>query len=387
MKTEPIATRTHLRADPRARAPQRAAAAFGFMLLMQQTHAAPVKPEIVARGLESPWAVAFLGDGRMLVTERPGRLRMVQANGEIGAPIAGLPEIDVGGQGGLLDLITDSGFAKNRTLYFCYAEPGDGGNSTALASARLSDDARRVEQVKVIFSQKPKTASNAHFGCRIVEHTDGTLFLTLGDRFVRMEDAQTIDNHHGKMVRIRKDGSVPPDNPFADKSKGALPDIWSYGHRNMQGATLGLDGKVWTLEHGAQGGDELNRPEAGKNYGWPVISHGVHYGGRAVGTGVSAQPGMEQPVYFWTPSIAPSGMTFLRSDRYGKAWQGSLFLGALKSRYLGRLQIENGKVAREEKLLQEFGQRIRDVREGPDGLLYFLTDQRDGALVRLQPVR
>jgi glucose/arabinose dehydrogenase len=348
------------------------------------THA-QVTPEVVAKNLDHPWGLTFIGNGRMLVTERSGRMRVVQANGDLGAPLEGLPKVDVGGQGGLLDVQADSGFARNRTVYFCYSEPAasGGGNSTALASARLSDDEKRLEQVKVIFSQKPKYRSNAHFGCRIVEGGDGTLFLTLGDRFRRMEDAQKLDNHHGKIVRISKDGSVPKDNPFAGRS-GALPEIWSYGHRNAQGATLGPDGKLWANEHGPQGGDEINRPEAGKNYGWPVISYGEHYGGGKVGEGAS-KPGMEQPLYDWTPSIAPSGMAFLKSDKYGKDWKGSLFVGALKFRYLARLEVRDGKVVKEEKLLQEFGKRIRDVREGPDGLLYLLTDESEGEVVRLRP--
>ena len=347
-----------------------------------------IRPEVVAKNLEHPWGLAFIDNGRMLVTERPGRMRVVQANGELGPPLEGLPKVDVGGQGGLLDVVVDTRFARNRTIYFCFSEPAESGsgNSTALASARLSDDASRLEQVKVIFSQKPKYSSNAHFGCRIVESGDGTLFLTLGDRFRRMEDAQTLDNHHGKIVRINKDGSVPKDNPFVNRN-GALPEIWSYGHRNAQGAALGPDGKLWMNEHGAQGGDEVNRAEAGKNYGWPVISHGVHYGGGKIGDGSAAKPGMEQPLYHWTPSMAPSGMAFLRSDAYGKDWQGDLFVGALKFRYLARLELQDGKVVKEEKLLQDYGKRIRDVREGPDGLLYVLTDESKGEVVRLRPVK
>ena len=359
-----------------------------FPVSAQNNTSGGLRVEELASGLEHPWALAFIDKERMLVSERPGRLRLLRLGEKPGASIEGLPEIDSGGQGGLLDVVTDSGFARNRTIYFCYSEPGKGGNSTAMASARLSDDSRRLEQLKVLFSQRPKYPSNAHFGCRIVEARDGTLFLTLGDRFQRMQDAQTLDNHHGKVVRVRKDGSVPPDNPFADKSKapaGALPEIWSYGHRNVQGATLGPDGGLWISEHGAQGGDEINRPQAGKNYGWPVISYGVHYGGAPVGDGATAKPGMEQPVYYWTPSMAPAGMTFLRSDRYGKAWQGNLFVGALKFRYLARLEIQDGRVVREEKLLQDLDQRIRDVREGPDGLLYVLTDHRNGKLLRLLP--
>lgn len=345
-----------------------------------------LNPEVLVRDLDHPWGLTFIDSGRMLVTERPGRLRLVQPDGNIGPPIAGLPKVDAVGQGGLLDVAADSGFSRNRMIYFCYAEPAasGSGNSTALASARLSEDGTRLDRVKVIFSQRPKFNSEAHFGCRIVENTDGTLFLTLGDRFKRMQDAQTLDTHHGKVVRINKDGSVPKDNPFVGKS-GALPEIWSYGHRNVQGATLGPDGQLWTCEHGAQGGDEINRAQAGKNYGWPVISYGVHYGGAPVGEGKTAKEGMEQPVYYWTPSIAPSGISFLRSDRYGKAWQGSLFVAALKFQYLARLELQDGKVVKEEKLLQDLKQRIRNVREGSDGLLYVLTDDSKGQLIRLRP--
>jgi glucose/arabinose dehydrogenase len=347
-----------------------------------------VRTEVIAEGLEHPWGMTFIDKRRMLVTERPGRLRMVNADGTLSDPINGLPKIDVGGQGGLHDIVADSNFVKNRIVYFCYAEPGKKGNSTALASARLSDDARRLEQMKVIFSQRPKVKSAGHFGCRIVEHKDGTLFLTLGDRMTRMQDAQTLDNHHGKVVRINKDGSVPKDNPYAArKDGGALPEIWSYGHRNSQGATLGPDGRLWMNEHGPQGGDEINRPEAGKNYGWPIITYGEQYGGGKIGEGLTRKEGMEQPLHYWTPSIATSGMTFLRSDKYGKAWQGSLFIGSLKFNYLARLELQGDKVVREEKLLADLKRRVRDVREGPDGLLYILTDESDGKLLRILPAR
>lgn len=348
------------------------------------TAQAQLRPEVVASGLENPWAVAFLPEGRFLVTEKPGRMRVLSASGQRGEPLAGMPDIAAGGQGGLLDVITDSQFTRNRTIYFCYSEPGDGGaNSTALARAELAVDRSRLENVKVLFSQKPKVASRNHFGCRIVEHQDGTLFLTLGDRYSRRDDAQKLDSHIGKVVRVAKDGSVPADNPFAKRS-GALPEIWSYGHRNGQGATLGPDGRLWMHEHGAQGGDEINRPEAGRNYGWPVITHGVDYGGSRIGEG-AAKAGMEQPLKYWVPSIAPSGMAFLSSDRYGPAWKGNLFVGSLKFGYLARLEIQDGQVAAEHKLLEEGRARIRDVRQGPDGLLYVLTDAQNGQLIRLQP--
>ena len=341
------------------------------------------KAQTVASGLQNPWAVAFLPDGRFLVTERPGRLRVVNADGQVQPAVQGLPEVAAGGQGGLLDVITDSAFASNRTIYFCFSEPGKGTtNSTALARARLSQDAKRLEDVKVIFSQQPKFSSTAHFGCRIVERPDGTLFLTLGERFSRRDDAQTLDNHHGKIVRVGKDGSVPKDNPFVGKA-GALPEIWSYGHRNAQGATWGPDGRLWMHEHGAQGGDEINRPEPGKNYGWPQVSFGVNYGGSPIGTGKSSAPGLEPPLHHWTPSIAPSGMAFLTSDRYGAAWKGNLLVGSLKFQYLDRIELKDGQVVAEHKLLEDLGQRIRDVRQGPDGLLYVLTDNANGRLIRL----
>lgn len=368
-------------------------AALGWMLLSVTQSAAAqgaVRPEVLASNLEHPWAVAFIDQGRMLITERPGRLRLVQPGSALGAPIEGVPEVDAGGQGGLHDVLADSGFAANRMIYLCYAEPGPGGNSTALASARLAQDGKRLEQVKVLFSQRPKVRSSAHFGCRIVENTDGTLFLTLGDRFSRKEDAQTLNNHHGKIVRVNKDGSIPPDNPYAKPgaaSADALPEIWSIGHRNSQGAAIGPDGHLWMHEHGPQGGDEINRIDAGKNYGWPVITFGENYGGGKIGAGMTAKAGMEQPIHYWTPSIAPSGMAFLKSTRYGMAWQGNLFVGALKFQYLSRLEVRDGKVEREDKLLQSLGQRIRDVREGPDGLLYLVTDESRGQLIRLQPAR
>ncbi|MDR7150534.1 glucose/arabinose dehydrogenase [Hydrogenophaga palleronii] len=343
-----------------------------------------VTTEVVAKGLQNAWAVAFIGDGRMLVTERPGRMRVVQANGQLSEPLAGVPEVDAVGQGGLLDLIIDRDFTNNRRVHFCYSEPGLGGNSTALASARLSADASRLEEVRVIFSQKPKVSSRLHFGCRIVQAADNSLFLTLGDRYQRMKDAQTLDNHHGKVVRVQLDGTPHPSNPFVGRS-GALPEIWSIGHRNLQGATLGPDASLWTHEHGPQGGDEVNRAEAGKNYGWPVITYGESYGGGAIGDGITEKAGLEQPLYHWTPSIAPSGMAFVTTDMYGPGWQGSLLVGSLKFRYLARLQIDGARVMKEDKLLTDLGQRVRDVREGPDGFIYLLTDARDGELLRLRP--
>ena len=351
-----------------------------------------VRPEVVASGLQNPWAVAFLPEGRYLVTERPGRMRVIEANGKVGAALAGVPTVAAGGQGGLLDLLLDADFARNHTLFFCFSEPGQTGNSTALARARLSDDRTRLEEVKVIFSQKPKVASSLHFGCRVVQSqhdgkADGMLFLTLGERFVRKDDAQKLDNHLGKIVGIHKDGRVPADNPFVNRA-GALPEIWSSGHRNIQGATLAPDGTLWTHEHGPQGGDEINLIQPGRNYGWPVITYGENYGGGPIGAGITAKQGMELPLHYWVPSIAPSGMAFLSSERYGRAWVGNLFVGSLKFGYLDRIELSapfKGTIVREHKLLADLGERIRDVRQGPDGLLYVLTDNARGQLIRLAP--
>jgi glucose/arabinose dehydrogenase len=342
--------------------------------------------ETVVDGLKTPWGLAFLPDGHFLVTERDGTMRTAKAGGKPSAPIQGVPAVDAQGQGGLLDVVTDSDFARNRTLYFCYAEPGADKktNGTALARARLSDDNKRLTDVKVIFSQQPKMDSKLHFGCRIVEMPDGKLMLSLGERYKGMERAQTLDNHFGKIVRVGKDGSVPADNPFA-KTPGALPEIWSYGHRNGQGAALAPDGRFWMTEHGPQGGDEINVPQAGRNYGWPVITYGENYGGGKIGDGLTSKDGLEQPLHYWVPSIAPSGMTFLTSDRYGAAWKGNLFVGSLKFGYLDRIELKDGKVAAEHKLLADGRARIRDVKQGPDGLLYVLTDESDGKLLRLRP--
>lgn len=357
-------------------------------LLAPVVHAQPaaVTPEVLARGLQNPWGLAFIGEGRMLVTERPGRMRVVEADGRVGNALSGVPRVDAVGQGGLLDVIADRDFARNRTVHFCFAEPAasGSGNSTALASARLSTDATALEDVKVIFSQKPKVNSRLHFGCRIVQTPDGHLFLGLGDRFQRMADAQTLDNHHGKVVRIRTDGSAVPDNPYVGRN-GALPEIWSIGHRNVQAAALGADGRLWTIEHGPQGGDEINITAAGKNYGWPVITYGENYGGGQIGEGITSKPGLEQPLHYWKPSIAPSGMAFVNSDRYGQGWRGSLLVGSLKFRYVARLVLDGDRVVREEKVLPDLGQRVRDVRQGPDGFIYLLTDDRDGQLLRLRP--
>lgn len=362
----------------------RGAAAFLLAFaLAAPAWAQGLRAETVTAGLEHPWAVAFLPGGRFLVTERPGRMRVIEADGKLGPPVAGVPEVVTGGQAGLFDVVPDSGFASNRTIYFCYAEPGPGGNGTALAKAKLADDARKLEDVKVIFRQRPKVSSQLHFGCRIAEARDGNLFLAMGERFSRRDQAQLLDNDLGKIVRLTRDGAPAPGNPFMGKP-GALAEIWSYGHRNPQGLAIAPDGALWETEHGPQGGDEANVILPGRNYGWPVISYGEEYGGGPVGAGIAQKEGMEQPLHHWTPSIATSGMAFVTSDRYGPAMKGSLVVGSLKFRHLARLTIANGKVANEARVL-DVGQRVRDVRQGPDGLLYLVTDESNGRLVRVLP--
>lgn len=355
--------------------------------------AAPtIQPVVIASGLVHPWALAFIDEKHMLVTERPGRMRVVDVQGQVSEPLEGLPTIEAKGQGGLLDVIVDRDFKTNQTIYFCYTEPAPAGspgvsagaNSTALARAVLSPDRRRLLDVKVIFSQWPKFASGFHFGCRIVQGADNTLYLGLGDRFSLMQQAQSLSNHIGKVIRIHPDGSVPRDNPFVTQTD-AQPEIWSYGHRNIQGAVMAPDGTVWMHEHGPQGGDELNIIKPGVNYGWPVITYGENYGGGKIGEGITAKAGMAQPERYWTPSIAPSGMAFITSDRYGPAWQNSLLMGSLKFRYLVRVPLSGTQAGEPEIVLSDLGQRVRDVRQGPDGLLYLLTDQSNGELIRLDP--
>jgi glucose/arabinose dehydrogenase len=346
-------------------------------------HAADPKPASVARGLANPWALAFLPDGRFLVTERAGRLRIVERDGRLGEPVAGLPPVDAGGQCGLLDVVLDPKFAENSLIYWSYAEAGEGGNSTAVARGKLQGN--RLADVQVIFRQLPKVSSTLHCGSRLVFARDGRLFVVLGDRFSRKDDAQKLDNHLGKVVRIEADGKVPADNPFVSTA-GARPEIWSLGHRNIQGAALHPQtGELWANEHGPQGGDELNVVRAGKNYGWPLITYGRNYG---LGTRIGEEgpkPGFEQPLKVWMPvSVAPSGMVFLTSERY-PAWKGNLFMGTLRGQSLIRLEVDGSSVVKEESLLGSANLRIRDVRQGPDGYLYVLTDSADGQLLRLQP--
>jgi glucose/arabinose dehydrogenase len=343
-----------------------------------------VRAEPVAQGLEHPWSLAHLPDGRMLVTERPGRLRLVDRDGRVSEPLGGVPQVAARGQGGLLDVAPDPRFAENRVVYLSYSEPGASGTAgTAVARGRLGEG--RLEDVRVIYRQQPKVQGPSHFGSRLVFARDGTLFVTQGDRFTQRDGAQDLSVGFGKIVRINPDGSVPADNPFVGRAD-TRPETWSYGHRNVQSAALDpATGQLWTVEHGARGGDELNHPEAGKNYGWPVISYGVDYSGAKIGEG-TAKPGMEQPVYFWDPVIAPSGMTFYTGDAYPE-WKGSIFIGSLKPGLLVRLTVEAGRVTREERYLGDLGERIRDVRQGPDGLLYLLTDSSRGRILRISPAR
>ena len=363
--------------------PIRILSALILALHLSVAPAQTLKPVVVAKGLEHPWGLAFLPDGRMLVTERQGRLRIVERDGRLGPPVAGLPAVQSGGQGGLLDVALHPKFADNRLVYWSFAEAGDGGAGTAVARGRL--DGQRLADVQVIFRQQPKVSGGNHFGSRLVFARDGRLFVTLGDRFHRKDDAQDLGNHLGKIVRIEDDGRVPTDNPFANRA-GAKPEIWSYGHRNVQGAALHpTTGELWAHEHGPQGGDELNVPAAGANHGWPVITYGRNYGiGTRIGEGTE-RADVAAPLRVWMPtSIAPSGMAFLTSDRY-PGWKGQLFIGALRGQHVLRLVLDGRKVLSEERLLVDFAQRIRDVRQGPDGWLYVLTDSPDGQIARLEP--
>ena len=344
----------------------------------------PVKASLrvttVAKGLEHPWSLAFLPDGRMLVSERPGRLRIVERGGRVSNPLTGVPKVYARGQGGLLDVALSPSFGEDRLVYLSYAEPGEGGAGTAVARAKLGEDG--LSGLQVIWRQAPKVEGPNHWGSRLVFRRDGTLFVTMGDRFQYAKEAQNLSNTIGKLVRINSDGSIPKDNPYAGR-KDARPEIWSYGLRNVQAAALHpQSGELWTVMHGARGGDELNKTEAGKNYGWPVITYGVDYSGAKIGTG-TAHPGMEQPVYYWDPVIAPSGAAFYTGKVF-PAWQGDLLVGSLSPGGLVRLRLEGDKVVREERYLRDVG-RVRDVRQGPDGFVYLAIDSANGAILRLEP--
>jgi len=336
--------------------------------------------ETFARGLEYPWGMAFLPDGRLLVGEQEGRLRLVSKDGAVGRSIKGVTGVTARGQGGLLGLALSPDFASDRTLFYCHTERRNGGFGTSVTRARLQDGDKRLADVRVIFRQVPVKRTTRHFGCRLVFDRTGNLFVTMGDRGNRPL-AQRPDMHIGKVVRIKPEGGAAPGNPDVE---GWLPEIWSTGHRNAQGAALDPEtGKLWTVEHGARGGDEINQPEAGKNYGWPVISYGVHYSGGKIGEGTHKE-GMEQPVYYWEPSIAPSGMAIYSGDVFPN-WKGNIFVGALKGQHVARLVREDGKVVHEEKMLRGVRERIRAITQGPDGLLYLLTANDVGRVLRIVP--
>jgi len=350
-----------------------------------KTSAGEVRVETVARGLIHPWALAFLPDGHMLVTERPGRMRIVSADGKLSPPLADVPKVHSGGQAGMLDVALDREFAQNRNIYFCFN--ADAADNVAVARAKLdAGEVPRLTDVEIIFRQKGPPGNGYNVACRIAQAPDNNLFVTLGDHFSAAQMAQSLDNYIGKIIRIRPDGSVPPGNPFAGRPN-ARPEIWAYGVRNPEGLAFNpTDGKLWEQEHGPKGGDEINIVEKGANYGWPVVSFGVNYDGSAVGTGKQHQDGMTDPFWHWTPSIAPSGMAFYTGNLFPQ-WKGNLFNGALKFELLSRLELKGDSVVKEERMLQGLRQRIRDVRQGPDGALYLLTDEEAGRILRVAPAK
>jgi glucose/arabinose dehydrogenase len=345
--------------------------------------AGQLEVQTVASGLVHPWSLAFLPDGKMLVTERPGRMRIVTVEGQLSPPLKGVPEAWASGQGGLLDVVTDKAFAQNKTIYFCFSERTSGGGRTAVARAKLNDGDGRLDEVKIVFRQDGPLSSGNHYGCRIVQANDGNLFVTLGEHFSYRNEAQNLGNHLGKLIRITPDGAAPPDNPFVGRD-GAKPEIWSLGHRNEQGLAINpASGELWEIEHGPRGGDEVNIIAKGKNYGWPVIGYGIDYSGSKIHE-TTAKDGMEQPIKYWVPSIAPSGMAFYTGKLFPK-WNGSLFTGALAGKMLVRLSLNGNTVTGEERLLQNLYERIRDVRQGPDGALWLLTDNPAGRILRVSP--
>lgn len=332
----------------------------------------------VASGLVNPWGFVFLPDGRMLVTERPGRLRIVDTAGNLSAPISGVPAVFASGQGGLLDVALDPGFASNSTIYFSFAEGNATAAGTAVGRAILDVNGLSLSNVSVIYRQQPKVNGGNHFGSRLAFGSDGKLYVSTGDRF-RFAPAQDPLQGLGKIVRLNPDGSAPADNPFANTA-GYLPEIWSLGHRNVQGMTRHpASGQLWTAEHGAMGGDEINTPERGKNYGWPVISYGLNYDGSKIGEG-TAKAGMEQPRCYWDPSIAPGNLAFYTGNKVA-AWSGNLFVAALKDNSLNRLTLNGTQVTGMERI--PIGKRVRDVRVGPDGWLYLATDESAGQILRV----
>ncbi|MEZ5455023.1 MAG: PQQ-dependent sugar dehydrogenase [Lysobacteraceae bacterium] len=370
--------------DQTASSPQGAAPSTPVLLAETASEHGVVRVERLVTGLVNPWSLVFLPDGSALISERPGRLRRWSAHGGLSTPLRNVPDVVAEGQGGLLDVAISPSFVDDGLIFFSYAEAGEGNLAgTAVARGRLSGD--QLIDVQVIFRQQPKVVTRHHFGSRLVFDGDGNLFITLGERGQRIE-AQNLASHLGKLIRIHADGSVPNDNPFVSRSD-ALPEIWSYGHRNMQGAAISpYSGRLWTAEHGPKGGDELNRPEAGKNYGWPIITYGIDYSGDEIPEAIGpAKDGMEQPHHYWPVSPAISGMAFYDDARF-PAWRHSLFVGSLVQRGLIRLSLRGEAVVAEERLLENLGWRIRDVRVGPDGALYVLTDEADGQLLRISLV-
>jgi glucose/arabinose dehydrogenase len=346
-----------------------------------RSSAGPIEVSTIARGLVHPWGLALLPDGRILVTERPGRFRIVSRDGDLSPPLKNVPEVWASGQGGLLDVVLDKSFAGNKTLYFCFAEQAESGGRTAVARATLGED--RLQDIEVIFRQEGPLSSGNHYGCRIAQADDGNLFVTLGEHFNHRDEAQNLANHLGKVIRIAPDGSVPADNPFVGRAD-AKPEIWSYGHRNEQGLAINpATGDLWEVEHGPRGGDEVNIIGKGKNYGWPVIGYGIDYNGAKIHAS-AAKEGMEQPVKYWVPSISPSGMAFYTGTLF-PPWKGSLFTGALSGKMLVRLSLSGNEVTGEERLLEDLNERIRDIRQGPDGALWLLTDSTAGRLLRVSP--
>lgn len=348
-----------------------------------RTKSVPVAAERLAHGLQHPWGLDFLPNGEAIVTERAGRMRILLRDGRLTGPLAGVPKVAATGQGGLLDVAVAPDFETTGLIFFSFSEPGQGGAGTAVARARLSRDgeAARLEEVDTIFSMARKTGVTRHFGSRLVFAPDGTLFISTGDRG-EPDRAQDMDDHAGAIIRINADGTIPSDNPSPDGS-GSLPEIWSKGHRNPQGMTWDpVLGGLVTVEHGDRGGDEVNHPQAGKNYGWPVISYGVTYAGRRIGVGTDA-PGYEQPLFYWDPSIAPSGLASYQGEMFPE-WKGDLIAGSLKFALVSRLdRDENGNILGEERMFEGAFGRIRDINVAPDGAIWLLTDEQDGGIIRL----
>ena len=375
---QPLETRT-------ANAPEQKPAFEGQTRACAITSTTAFQVAEVATGLEKPWAVEPLPDGALLVTEKPGRLRIISATGAVGEPISGLPAVYSSGQAGLLDVALSPNFSTDRTIFWTFSEPRPGGSGTSVARGVLSADQKSLEQVKVILQTMPTYDNDKHFGSRLAFGPDGMLYVTMGERsdLETRPQAQHMDSHLGKILKITPDGAPAPGNPFLNQA-GALPEIWTVGHRNVQSAAFDAEGKLWIVEMGPQGGDELNLLQSGKNYGWPLVTFGEEYSGQPVPNAVTQKEGFESPVYYWDPVIAPSGAQFYTGNAFPE-WRGNLFVGGMKDQRLVRLKIENGRVTGEEHLLADRNQRIRDVRQGPDGALYLVTDEDNGELLKITP--